>query len=148
MNSPEARKYPLVGFVCHPKFRFHTMQENVTWLRKLHKMAGPDGHEYEPIWINPMDAEARGIKYGDIVMAFNDKGKLLAGAYVTERIKPGVVRIFYGAFWQPEDPRVPGSLDRGGSGNVLTSNEPQSCHSHLHRFQHMMVEVRKWEGQN
>jgi len=147
-NSPIAKKYPLVGFFSHPKFRFHTMQENVTWLRKLHKIKGPDGWEYEPIWINPVDAEARGIKHEDIVMAFNDLGKLLAGAYVTERIKPGTVRMFYGAFWEPEDPRTPGSLDRGGSGNVLTSNEPQSCHSHLHRIQHMMVEVRKWEGQN
>lgn len=147
-NSPIAEKYPLVGFFPHPKFRFHTMLENVTWLRELHKMEGPDGREHEPIWINPMDAAARGIKHGDIVMAFNDKGKLLAGAYVTGRTKPGVVRLCYGAFWEPDDPRVPGSLDRGGSGNVLTSNEPASCHCHLHRIEHMMVEVCKWERQN
>jgi molybdopterin guanine dinucleotide-containing S/N-oxide reductase-like protein len=147
-NSPLAKEYPLVGFCPHPKFRFHTMMENVTWLRKLHKMKGPKGEELEPIWINPVDAAARGIKNGDAVVAFNDKGETLAGAYVTERIKPGTLRIFYGSFWEPEDPRNPGSLDRGGSGNILTSNAPQSYHCYLHRKQHMMVDVRKWERQS
>lgn len=147
-NSPIARKYPLVGFFSHPKFRFHTMMENVTWLRTASKMKGPDGKEYEPVWISSADAEARGIKYGDIVTVFNDKGKLLAGAYVTEKIKPGTVRIFYGSFWEPEDPQKPGSLDRGGSANVLSTNEPASYHCYLYRLEHNMVEVRKWEGQN
>jgi hypothetical protein len=58
------------------------------------------------------------------------------------------VRFFYGANWEPTDPRTPGSLDRGGSGNVLTSNSPASQHSHLHRIQHMMVEVSRWEGRD
>ena len=147
-NSPIAEKYPLVGFFPHPKFRFHTMMGNVSWLRELSRIEGPEGQEYEPIWINPVDGKARGIRHGDIVMVFNDKGKILAGAYITERIKPGTVRVFYGSFWNPEDPGTPGSLDRGGSANVLTTNEPMSCHAHLHRFEHMMVEVSKWEGQS
>lgn len=147
-NSPFARKYPLIIFVSHPKFRFHTMQENVTWLRKLHKMKGPDGHEYEPIWLSKLDAQARGIKHGDIVTVANDKGKLLAAAYVTERIKPGVVRMFYGADFNPDDPRTPGSIDKGGSANTLTTNKPASCHAYLHRIQHNMVEVRKREVRN
>lgn len=147
-NSPIGKKYPLVGFFPHPKFRFHTMMDNVSWLRELAKMKGPDGQEYEPIWLSPLDADARGIRHGDIVMVFNDKGKVLASAYVTERIKPGVVRIFYGSLWKPESPGTPGSLDRGGSANILTTNEPMSSHAHLNRFQHMMVEVSKWEGQS
>lgn len=145
-NSPKAKKYPLVVFLPHPKFRFHTMMENVSWLRDLHKVKGADGREREPIWLNPGDAEARGIKHGDTVLVFNDKGKILAGAVVTERVKPGVVRIFYGAFWEPQDPRAPGSLDMSGSGNVLTTNEAASCHAHLHRIQHTMVEISLWEG--
>ena len=81
-------------------------------------------------------------------MVFNGKGKTLAGAYITERIKPGTVRMFYGSFWQPEVPATPGSLDRGGSANILVTNEPMSSHAHLQRCQHGMVEVSKWEGQN
>jgi molybdopterin guanine dinucleotide-containing S/N-oxide reductase-like protein len=147
-NSSLAKQYPLVGFFCHPKFRIHTMMENVTWIRDLHKIKDSGGREYEPIWISTVDAEARGIKHGDIVRVSNDKGKLLAGAYITERIKPGTTRMYYGSFWEPEDAREPGSLDRGGSANVLTTNEPMSCHAHLHRIEHMMVEICKEEGQN
>ena len=95
-----------------------------------------------------MDCEARGIKNGDIIVVFNDKGKTLAGAYVTHRIKPGVVRMYYGAYWEPEDPRTPGSLDKGGSANVLTSNVPMSSHCHMYRVHHNMVEVQKWEGKS
>ncbi|MDP2916315.1 MAG: molybdopterin-dependent oxidoreductase [Dehalococcoidia bacterium] len=145
-KSPQAKQYPLIGFFPHPKFRLHTMMENVSWLRELHKKR-TDGREYEPFWINPVDAAARDIKHGDIAIVSSTKGKLLASAFVTERIIPGSIRIFYGAFWEPEDPRTPGSLDRGGSANVLASNEPMSYHAYLHRVEHMMVQVRKWEGQ-
>jgi trimethylamine-N-oxide reductase (cytochrome c) len=58
---------------------------------------GYDGYMYEAIWINPVDAEARGIKHGDIVKAFNERGIELGGAYVTERIKPGTVHMDHGA---------------------------------------------------
>ena len=147
-NSILAEEYPLVGFFSHPKFRIHTMMENVTWIRDFHKIKGPDGREYEPIWISTIDAEARGIKRGDIVKVFNDKGELLAGAYVTERIKPGTIRMYYGSLWEPHDPQIHRCLDRGGSANVLTTNEPMSCHAHLHRIEHRMVEVCKSEEQH
>jgi len=144
-NSPVAEKYPLAGFFPHPKFRFHTMMENVTWFRELEKIKSADGQNYEPVWINPLDAKARGISPGDVVVVFNDKGKTLAGAYLTERIKPGTIRMDYGSHWDPEDPRTPGSLDKGGSANVVTTNQPMSDHCHMHRIHHNMVDVCKWE---
>jgi trimethylamine-N-oxide reductase (cytochrome c) len=39
----------------------------------------------------------------------NERGEVLAGAYVTERIMPGVISIDHGAKY---DPIVPGELDR------------------------------------
>lgn len=147
-NSPIGKRYPLVAFVSHPKFRFHTMMENVSWLRDLHKIKSPDGKEYEPLWMNPIDGEARSIKHGDVVLVFNDRGEALGAAYITERIKPGTIRMFYGSFWEPENPRNDKSLDRGGSFNVLTTDEPMSCHAHLQRVHHTMVEIRKWEERN
>ena len=30
---------------------------------------------YEPVWIHPSDAEKRGIKNGDIVKVFNERGQ-------------------------------------------------------------------------
>ena len=54
----------------------------------------------------------------------------------------------FASFWDPEDPTTSGSLDRGGTGNILTTNKPMSYHAHLQRFEHSMIEVSKWEGQS
>jgi anaerobic dimethyl sulfoxide reductase subunit A len=70
------------------------------------------------IWINPVDAEARGITDGDEVYAFNDRGKVILPAWVTERIVPGVVCIFEGAWYDPDDRGV----DRGACANTLTKD--------------------------
>ena len=64
-----------------------------------------------------MDAVERGIENGDVVKIYNERGAVLAGAYVTERIMPGVVYIDHGARY---DPIVPGELDRGGAINTIT----------------------------
>ena len=52
---------------------------------------------YEPLWIHPSTAEKRGIKNGDIVKAYNERGAVLGGAIVWERIMPGVVYMDHGA---------------------------------------------------
>ena len=66
--------------------------------------------------MHPSTAAARGIKHGDVVSIFNERGTVLAGAYVTERIMPGVVYIDHGAKC---DPIVPGVIDRGGAINTI-----------------------------
>src|SRR4030042_1851562 len=84
---------------------------------------GADGYQYHPLWINPVDAEARGIKKGDVVSIINDRGTVLAGAYVTERIMPGVVGIDHGAKY---DCIVPGEIDRGGAINSIVPRHTPS----------------------
>ena len=86
-------------------------------------MIGPDGYHYEPIWIHPSEAEKRGIKHGDVVKIFNERGGVLVGAYVTERIMPGVAYVDHGA---RHDPIVPGVLDRGGAINMITPHNRTS----------------------
>jgi trimethylamine-N-oxide reductase (cytochrome c) len=71
---------------------------------------------YEPVWVNPKDAEERGIKTGDIVKVFNERGAVLCGALVFERIMPGAVSIDHGARC---DAIVPGRLDRGGAIDLI-----------------------------
>jgi anaerobic selenocysteine-containing dehydrogenase len=71
---------------------------------------------YEPVWIHPVDAAARGIKNGDIVNVYNERGGVLGGAYITERITPGVVYQDHGARY---DPVIAGKLDRGGANNTI-----------------------------
>jgi trimethylamine-N-oxide reductase (cytochrome c) len=80
----------------------------------------PDGYMYEPVWMNTQDAAARGIKGGDIVKLYNERGAVLAGAYVSEGIMPGAVSIDHGARY---DPIVPGEVDRGGAINTITPHK-------------------------
>ncbi len=114
-----AKQYPLLVVTNHPRWRVHSQHDDMSWLREIHtcKVKGPDGYLYEPVWINPQDAAARNIKDGDVVKIFNERGALLAGAWVTDRIMPGAVYIDHGARW---DPIVPGELDRGGAINTIT----------------------------
>ena len=60
-------------------------------------MTGFDGYLYEPVWINPGDTTARGIVDGDIVNVYNERGRVLGGAYVSERVMPGAVSMDHGA---------------------------------------------------
>jgi trimethylamine-N-oxide reductase (cytochrome c) len=115
---PRAKKYPLLLVSNHGKWRVHAEHDDISWLREIPmcKIQGPDGYLYEPVWINPQDATARGIKDGDIVKIYNERGAILGGARVTERIIPGAVSQDHGA---RHDPIAPG-LDRGGSNNIIS----------------------------
>jgi trimethylamine-N-oxide reductase (cytochrome c) len=64
--------------------------------------------------------QPRGIRSGDVVRVFNDRGQILAGALVTDAIRQGVVRVSEGGWYDPAEPGKPGSLDRYGDVNVLT----------------------------
>lgn len=68
------------------------------------------------IWldIHPEDAKTRDIQNGDELMAFNQRGKVILEAKVTERIRPGVVCMPHG-YWP--------SLVKGGqASNNLTDD--------------------------
>ncbi len=118
-DGERGKKYPLLVISNHPRWRVHSQHDDMTWLREIRtcKVKGPDGYQYEPLWIHPSDAEARGIADGEVVTIYNERGAVLAGAWVTERIRPGAVYIDHGARW---DPIVPGELDRGGAINTIT----------------------------
>ena len=113
-NDPLAKKYPLQLITPHFKFRTHSTFHNIPHLRALYR------HE---VWINTRDADARGIKDGDTVEVFNDRGTIAIKAKVTERIMPGVVKIYQGAWYEPDE----NGIDRGGCVNVLINDNPSPC---------------------
>jgi molybdopterin guanine dinucleotide-containing S/N-oxide reductase-like protein len=119
LMHPRAEKYPLLVCSNHPRWGVHANHEDISWLREIHtcKVRGPDGYQYQPVWMNPADAARRNISNGDVVKIYNERGIVLAGAFVTERIMPGVVSIDHGAKY---DPIVWGQIDRGGAINTIT----------------------------
>ena len=108
-NDPLIEKYPLQLLTPHPKNRVHSELYMVPWLREV---------EEHRAWINPVDAESRGIKDGDDIYVFNDRGKVAIKAWVTGRIIPGVVSIFEGAWYNPDKD----GIDRGACANTLTND--------------------------
>jgi molybdopterin guanine dinucleotide-containing S/N-oxide reductase-like protein len=119
ISSERAKKYPLLQMSNHGRWRVHAQCDDISWTREAPtcKVKGYDGYMYEPLWIHPVDAEKRGIKSGDIVKVFNERGTVLGGAIVWERIMPGVVYMDHGA---RVDYIIPGKLDRGGAIDLIT----------------------------
>ena len=119
LSSERAKKYPLLLMSNHGRWRMHAQCDDISWTRETPtgKVKGPDGYMYEPLWLNPETAAERGIKSGDIVKIYNERGIVLAGAYVTERLMPGVAYIDHGA---RVDFIIPGKLDRGGAINLIS----------------------------
>jgi len=119
LSSFRSRAFPLLLISNHGHWRAHAQCDDISWDREIHtcKVKGWDGYMYEPVWMNPKDAEKRGIQNGDIVKIFNERGAVLAGAYVIERMIPGAVSIDHGA---RIDFIIPGKLDRGGAINLIS----------------------------
>ncbi len=120
ITSERAKKYPYLLVSNHPHWRIHAQFDDVTWFREIQtcKVTGPDGYKYEPLWINPIDATKMGVQTGDVARIFNERGSVLGGVYVTERIMPGVVYQDHGARTDTIVAGV-GGLDRGGANNLI-----------------------------
>ncbi len=141
-TKPLVDKYPLQLLTPHPKLRYHGKYNDVGWLTEIYKVKGPDGYNYEPVFMNINDAQARGLKSGDIVRVFNDRGQILCGVVATRRILNGVVRIAYGSSWDILEPK-PGAIDRGGNSNFLTSSRAMSAHHIGMASNSCLVEIEK-----
>ncbi len=117
-GSKKAKDYPLSVMSNHPRFRFHVQGDDIDWIREISKVRGPDGYLYEPCWIHPSDALPRGIANGDVIRIHNERGAVLVGAVVTERIIPSALGIEHGA--RMDLAMLEGKLiDRGGCINLI-----------------------------
>ncbi|MCL4829296.1 MAG: molybdopterin-dependent oxidoreductase [Caldilinea sp.] len=106
--GPEAATYPLQAVGHHYLHRVHSTHDNVDWLDE----AFP-----QRVFINPVDAKARGIGDGDLVKVYNDRGSMVIPCRLTNKIMPGVVDIPTGGWWTPDA----NGVDRRGAVNTLSS---------------------------
>ncbi len=122
ISSERAEDYPLLLVSNHARWRTHAQNDDISWTREILtcKVKGWDGYLYEPVWIHPQDAKKRGIKNGDIVKLYNQRGIVLGGAIVWERIMPGVVSQDHGARADIIYAGADGYIDRGGANNLIS----------------------------
>ena len=111
LNHPLAKVYPFHMITPHPRWRTHSIFHNIPWLRETYR---------QEITLNAGDAKRLGIRTGDIVEAWNARGRIVLPAYVTERCMPGVVVVYEGA-WMDRDKA---GVDRAGNPDFLTLDEP------------------------
>ena len=138
LGSEKAKDYPLHLMSNQPRTRLHGQLDN-GGVSRASKIKGR-----EPAWIHPDDAAKRGIRTGDIVRIFNDRGQVLAGAVVTDLVMPGVVQLPTGAWYDPADPARPGSLDKHGNANVLTLDKGTSKLGQGPIAHSCLVEIEPW----
>jgi molybdopterin guanine dinucleotide-containing S/N-oxide reductase-like protein len=142
IGTERSKKYPLLVMSNHPRWGVHSQHDDITWFREIAtcKVKGPDGYQYQPLWMHPADAAARGIKTGDVVAIFNERGTVLAGAYLTQRIMAGAVGIDHGAKF---DPIEVGVIDRGGAINTIVPRNVTSKNACGHAVSGFLAEVEK-----
>lgn len=110
-DTQTAGQYPLQMITNHYKGQTHSHYANVDWLREVLP---------QTLWINPLDAEERGVRHGDLLKVWNDRGVLLIRAKVTRRIIPGVVCMPQGSWYKPDK----NGVDHGACPNTLTAFRP------------------------
>ncbi len=111
LNSEKAEKYPFHLVSPHPRWRTHSIFNNIPWLRETYQ---------QEVTIAASDAKRLGIKNGDTVQIWNDRGGVVAPAYVTERCLPGVAVLHEGPWMDPDKEM----WDRAGNPDFLTLDEP------------------------
>lgn len=137
--NTRTQETPLALMACKSRYRMHSQLDGTM----SHDFANIE--KREPCWINPVDAKSRGIANGDVVLVKNKRGAILAGAYVTERIMPGVVVVHHGAWYDPQKTHE-GWIDVHGNSNTLTMDEPTSNLACGNIASTALVEVTKWKG--
>jgi biotin/methionine sulfoxide reductase len=140
LGGTQASSFPLHLVSNMPAARLHAQLD----------MAGPSQdskvHDREPCRMNPRDAAARDLHDGDVVRLFNDRGACLAGLRVSDDVRPGVVQMYNGAWYDPVDKGTVGALDVHGNVNVLTADRGTSRLGQGPSAHSALVECERFDG--
>ncbi len=136
----EDARYPL-HLVCNqPHQRLHSQLDYGDFSRST-KIKGR-----EPVRINPADAKARGISDGDIVTLSNSRGSCLAAAIISPDVRPGVMQLATGAWFEADNPAADMTMCIHGNPNILTHDRGTSKLAQGSTGQLTRVEVQRFVG--
>ena len=138
LGAAKAAEYPLHLLSYQPATRLHG-QLDTGRVAAADKIQGR-----EPILLHPEDAAARGLVAGQVVRVFNDRGACLGGLRLDDRVMRGVALMATGAWFDPLEPGVPGSLCVHGNPNVLTADIGTSRLGQGPSAQSCLVQVEAW----
>jgi len=138
LGSERAHRHPLHLVTVQPAERLHGQMDPGP-ISRAAKVAGR-----ERILMNHGDATVRGIRAGDLVRVFNDRGACLAGAVIDDNLLNGVVIMSTGAWYDP-DPSS--GLDRHGNANVLSMDVGTSKLTQSPSALSALVDVEPWKGE-
>ena len=140
LGAELAARFPLHMLTSQPATRLHGQLDQGA-VSLASKVAGR-----EPLAMHPDDAAARGLAAGDIIRVFNDRGACLAGLKLDDGLLQGVVVLATGAWFDPLEPGVPGSLCVHGNPNVLTQDVGTSRLGQGPSAQSCLVQAERWDG--
>lgn len=121
-------KYPLIYYNGSQRWRTHTTYTRHRVLREL---------DPEPsVRLSRKDAEDRGITDGDMVRIFNDRGFVVARAYINDGLRPGMINMDRG--WQHDQ------FVAGHYSDLTHRNATAICCNNL--YYDTLCEVEKYDG--
>ncbi|MEK7991064.1 MAG: molybdopterin-dependent oxidoreductase, partial [Thiotrichaceae bacterium] len=89
LGSEKTKKHPFHLISPHPRWRTHSIFNNIAILRETYE---------QEVTMNASDAMKLGLKTGDTVEVYNDRGKVVVPVYVTQRCMPGVAVLHEGVW--------------------------------------------------
>jgi anaerobic dimethyl sulfoxide reductase subunit A len=128
LNSEKTKEHPFHLISPHPRWRTHSIFNNIGWLRETFS---------QELTLNASDAKQLGVVTGDTVEVFNDRGRVVVPVYVTERCMPHVAVLHEGA-WM--DIAEDGS-DRAGNPDFLTLDNPSPAGGFAYNT--VLVDIKK-----
>lgn len=140
LGAGAARRYPLHLVTIQPPHRLHGQMDPGP-VSEAHKVAGR-----EKLRMHPEDAARRGVRAGDVVRVYNDRGACLAGVEIDAGMAPQVVVMATGAWYDPED-GGDRPLERHGNPNVLSFDAGTSRLTQGPSALSALVEVERYHGE-
>ncbi|MFC1875613.1 molybdopterin-dependent oxidoreductase, partial [Chloroflexota bacterium] len=142
-HGERANTYPIRMTSQTCSWLHHSQYVDVPWTRELRGyVTGIDNYSYAPVWINPVDAAARGIVDDDIIRIYNERGSVLGGAIVTEKVMQGAIRMDKAG----GDDQISPDINRGGNPNSINLMAPMHFHGYGLAAQYYLCEIEKVTG--
>ncbi|WP_423822457.1 molybdopterin-dependent oxidoreductase [Salinisphaera sp. SPP-AMP-43] len=139
LGSEQAKTYPLHLLSPQPANRLHS-QLDAVGASQRDKIAAREAAVFAE-----QDAIARGLSPGATARLFNARGACLVGVTVSATLMPGVVLLPTGAWYTPQEPAHPASLETAGNPNAVTQDARASRLSQGSAANSCLVEAERYK---